>query len=74
MRGKFFIPLSVLNIQLILQMAILGGGLVLGSGGYVLVGDGSWWMMARFIRTCESFFMFEFLCLIFLLLLNSARF
>ena len=56
MRGKFFITLSVLNIQLILQMVILGGGLVLGSGGYVLVGDGSWWMVARFMRTSESFF------------------
>ena len=55
-------------------MVILGGGLILDGGGYILVGDGSWWMVARFIRTCEAFFMFEFLCLIFFLLLNSARF
>ena len=74
LRGKFFIPLSVFNIQLIFQIVILGGGLILDSGGYVLVGDVSWWMVAQFIRTCKSFFMFEFLCLIFLLLLNSARF
>ena len=42
MRGNFFIPLSVFNIQLIFQMVILGGGLILGGGGYVLGGGGSW--------------------------------